>query len=366
MDFARKLFDGSSNRDVIAWTAVINGYLKTGEVGLARKLFDQMPSRNAASWSAMISGYAQMGMFMEALETFNHMMIAGIQPNYSGLVGALSACAYLGALVQGKWIHSYINRHNIELDDVLQTALIDMYAKCGCIDIACDVFEQMPHPDVFAYTSLISGLADHGESMSALKLFRRMEDQGVRPNEVTFICVLSACSRIGLVEEGLRILRDMNDVYGIVPGPKHYGCVVDLLGRAGLVKQAYELVKTMPMEPDSYVLGALLNAYRVHGDVNLGKTMVDELSECFLDHSGVRVLLSNIYASMNKWDDVERVRKGMEEKRVRKVIGCSLLEVDGMVLEFVAGDRFFIHMDGVKDVLLRMEEHFKSLEIDEE
>lgn len=328
VEFARKLFDENSDRDVITWTAVINGYLKIGELGLARELFDQMPNKNAASWSSMINGYARMGMFMEALEIFNDMLISGIRRNFSGLVGALSACTYLGALVQGMWIHAYIDRNNMELDEVLGTALIDMYAKCGCIGIACDVFEKMPCRDVFAYTSLILGLANHGESFSALEVFRRMEDEGVWPNEVTFISVLSACSRVGLVEEGLRIFGRMKDVYGIVPRPQHYGCLVDLLGRAGLLEQANKVVRRMPIEPDAYMLGALLNACRVHGNIDLGKTMVDGLTERSLDHSGVHVLLSNIYASLNKWDDVERVRKEMAEKKVKKVTGCSLLEID--------------------------------------
>lgn len=325
VDFARTLFDESSNRDVITWTAVINGYCKIGELGLAQKLFDEMPKKNAASWSCMINGYAQMGMSMEALEIFNNMLISGTRPNFSGLVGALSACTYLGALVQGMWIHAYIDRNNMKLDGVLGTALVDMYAKCGCIHIACDVFEKLPTRDVRAYTSLILGLGNHGESMRALEFFKRMEDEGVRPNEVTFLCVLIACSRVGMVEQGLRIFGRMKDVYGIIPRSQHYGCLVDLLGRAGLVDEADEVVRKMPVEADEYVLGALLNACRFHGAVNLGKTTLDELSGRRLDHSGVHVLVSNIYASLNRWDDVERVRREMTDKRVKKVAGCSLL-----------------------------------------
>lgn len=328
IDSARKLFDQSSNRDVITWTAMINGYLKIGEIVFARELFDQMPMKNAVSWSSMINGYAQMGMFKESLGTFNDLLIAGIQPNHSGLVGALSACASLGALAQGSWIHEYIDRNNIKMDAPLATALLGMYAKCGCIDIACDIFEKMPSRDVFAYTSLIMGLADHGESVTALKFFRRMEEDGVCPNEVTFVSALSACSRMGLVEEGLRIFGSMKDVYGIVPGPKHYGCLVDILGRAGLVEHAEKVIRMMPMEPDSCVLGSLLNACRVHGNVEMGRMTVDGLSErsVSLDHSGLQVLLSNIYANLDKWNDVERIRKGMEEKKVKKVTGCSSIE----------------------------------------
>ncbi|KAL1540735.1 pentatricopeptide repeat-containing protein-like protein [Salvia divinorum] len=335
IEFARKVFDESSDRDVITWTALINGYLKRGEFDHAQELFDEMPHRNAASWSSMINGYAQIGRFVESLQTFNAMLISETQPNYSAIVGALSACSYLGALAQGTWIHAYINRRNMELDGVLGTALVDMYAKCGCIGIARDVFDKIPYQDVFAYTSLISGLADHGESSDALKVFRRMEKEGVRPNEVTFVCVLCACSRAGLVEEGLRIFKRMKDVYGIEARQKHYGCLVDLLGRAGMVDEAEKLVADVWSEGDVCMVGALVNAWRVHGSLSLEKALVvDGLSE----QSGTGVLVSNIYASLNKWEDVERVRKEMAERRVKKIGGCSLVELDGVVLEFGSGD----------------------------
>ncbi|KAL3838795.1 hypothetical protein ACJIZ3_023386 [Penstemon smallii] len=364
--YARKVFDTSPERDFVTWTALINGYLKIGELELARELFDEMPNKNVVSWSAMINGYAKNGMFVEALEIFNDMLAVGTRPNHSTIVGALSACASLGALVQGRWLHAYVDRNNMEMDGILGTALIDMYAKCGCIKLSCLVFEKMSYRDTFVYTALISGLADHGMSKSALELFGRMVVEGIRPNEVTFLCVLSACSRIGLVEEGLRIFKSMKHVYQIEPGTKHYGCLVDLLSRAGLLEHAANVVANMLVEPDCYVFGALMNACRVYGNVDLGKVMADGFIERSLDHSGVHVLLSNIYASMNKWDDVEKVRKGMEERKVRKVTGYSLLEVDGRVLEFVAGDMFYIHMDEVMCLLLRMEIHLKSLEIDED
>ena len=166
---------------------MINGYAKAGQIHAARSLFDQMPERNVVSWSAMITNYAQVGMFKEALELFNEMQLAGLRPNHAGIVGALSACAFLGALDQGRWIHVYVDRNGMELDKVLGTALIDMYAKCGCIETARQVFGQMTERDVFSWTSMISGLANHGHSASAIELFIRMQNEGVKPNEVTFI-----------------------------------------------------------------------------------------------------------------------------------------------------------------------------------
>ncbi|KAJ4960122.1 hypothetical protein NE237_020032 [Protea cynaroides] len=363
---ARKLFDMSLNLDVISWTAMINGYAKSGELEIARRLFNEMPERNAVSWSALITGYAQVGMFREALELFNEMQLAGFQPNHAGIVGALLACAFLGALDQGRWIHAYVNRSGMEFDTVLGTALIDMYAKCGCIDTALQVFNEMPERDVFAFTSMISGLANHGQSAIAIKFFGKMQKEGIKPNEITFICVLSACSRMGLVEEGMRFFESMSATYGIDPGVEHYGCLVDLLGRAGLLEEAKKLVRAMPMEPDSYVLGALLNACRMHGDFEVGKEMVESLSRRSLDHGGVHVLLSNMYASANQWEDVAKVRKGMEEKKVRKVPGCSLIEVDGVIREFVVGDwSHFLNEEAIF-LLLGIDKQLKSLGLDDD
>ncbi|MBA0577186.1 hypothetical protein Golob_025237 [Gossypium lobatum] len=361
VEAARKLFDVSTCRDVITWTALINGYVKSGHVEFARELFDQMPERNEVSWSAMITGYVHMGMFREALELFNDMQLTGLRPNHAGIVGALTACSYLGSLDHGRWIHAYLDRNGTDLDRVLGTALVDMYAKCGCIEIACSVFEKMPDKDVFAFTSLISGLANHGQSADAIQLFGRMQSEKVIPNEVTFICVLSACSRMGLVDEGLRIFNCMSAVYGIEPGVQHYGCMVDLLGRAGLLEEAKRLVREMPMEPDSYVLGALLNSCRVHGDVELGKETVESLVERGLDHGGVHVLLSNMYASSNQWDWVVKVRKEMGVKKVRKVPGCSSIEIAGSVSEFVAGDMSYLRVEDVMLVLLGIDNHLKFL-----
>ncbi|KAA8547631.1 hypothetical protein F0562_004060 [Nyssa sinensis] len=331
---ARKLFDTSSNRDVITWTAVVNGYAKSGQVVHARQLFDQMPEKNVVSWSAMITGYAQVGLFEEALELFNDMLLAGFRPNYAGIVSALSACAFLGALDQGRWIHAFVDKNNMELDRVLGTALVDMYAKCGCIEVARRVFDEMPYRDVFAFTSLISGL-------------------------------VKSC-RMGLVEEGLKIFESMNKSYGIKPGVEHYGCLVDLLGRAGMLEEAKKVVTEMPTEPDSYVLGALLNACSVHGDVELGKETVEGLVERSLDHSGIHVLLSNIYASANQWNDVENIRKGLEKKKVKKVPGCSLIEVDGVVWEFIAGDRSHVLMEDIILCSLVFNKHSKTLWIDDD
>ncbi|KAL8150568.1 hypothetical protein V2J09_020376 [Rumex salicifolius] len=322
---ARKLFDESPNRDVFTWTAMINGYVKSAQLDAARELFDEMPERNVVTWSTMITGCAQMGFSTEALELFTDMQLSGFRPNHTALVGALTACAFLGALEQGKWIHAYVNRNRIKLDTKLGTALVDMYMKSGCIDMATVVFEQIPDKDVYAFTSMISGLSNNGLSLRSIEFFNRMKGESVKPNRVTLLCVLSACSRMGLVEEGLRIFKNMEDEYGIKPETEHLGCAVDLLGRAGLLAEAEEMVgKMMAGEPDSYVLGALLNACRIHGDIELGEKIVKRLEREKLDHGGSHALLLNMYASAEQWEGVEKVRKEMmEDKRKRKMPGID-------------------------------------------
>ncbi|KAG6505695.1 pentatricopeptide repeat-containing protein At5g66520-like [Zingiber officinale] len=336
---ARKLFDGSPDRDVVSWTAMLTGYAKQGQMANARELFNRMPERNVVSWSTLIGMYAQFGRFKEALDVFNEMQVCGIQPNQAAIVGALSACGSLGALDQGMWIHAFARRNAMELNRILGTALIDMYAKCGCIESAVEVFELMLERDVFAYTAMISGLSNNGCIKEALGLFSRMEEERVRPNEVTFICALSACARIGFVDQGRMIFESMDGVYYIKPGVEHYGCLVDLLGRAGLVEEAKKVVSEMPMEPDSYVLGALLNACGMHGVTELGRETIEDLKKLRLDHGGIHVLMSNMYASADQWENVAKARRAMEVRQAMKVPGCSMVEVDGVAYEFVAGDR---------------------------
>lgn len=357
---ARRVFDRSPSKDVVSWTAMVHGYAKSGQIELALELFDRMPEKNAVAWSTMITAYARIGMFKEALEAFNEMQIVGVRPNHAGIVGGLSACGSLGALDQGRWIHAYAERNGMGLDTVLGTALVDMYSKCGCVETAMQVFEEMPRRDVFAYTVMISGLSSHSRGQMVIDLFVRMEEEGVRPNEVTFICLLSACGRMGMVERGRELFEKMSSVYGILPGVEHYGCLVDLLGRAGLIQEAKKVVREMPMKPDSYVLGALLNGCREHGEMEVAKDTVESLAEMGLDHSGVHVLMSNMYASVYRWEDVMMVRKGMEEKKVRKMPGCSLVEVDGVACEFVAGDRAHEQIEDIMLAVKGMDKQLKS------
>jgi pentatricopeptide repeat protein len=342
---ARRLFDealSSGRTDVCSWTALLTAYARDGQVDRARALFDGMPRRNGVSWSAMLSAYVAAGGFAEALQLFQEMLSCGVRPNRAAVVGALASCGALGALEQGRWLHAYTRGTR---DAVVATALVDMYAKCGSLDAALQVFDDAATKDVFTYTAMISGLSDHGRCQDAIRLFHQMQ-QGVRPNEVTFICVLTACARAGLVQRARDIFRTMASLHGIQPGVKHYACLVDVLGRAGMLEEALDLVRAMPMRPDYYVLGALLNACTAHGHLELGRQVVAWLAELGLDHSGVHVQLSNMYAGSSNWDDVLKVRTAMDAKDVLKLPGCSMVQVNG---EFAPSDRAHPYMEYAGD-----------------
>ena len=338
---AKRVFDEMPQRDVITWTSVVKGYAMRGELVRARELFDMMPGRNDVSWAVMVAGYVGHRFYNEALQCFNDMLCHDeVKPNEAVLVSILSACAHLGALDQGKWIHVYIDKNRILLSSNISTALIDMYAKCGRIDCARRVFDGLHKRDLLTWTSMISGLSMHGLGAECLWTFSEMLAEGFKPDDITLLGVLNGCSHSGLVEEGLSIFHDMIPLWGIVPKLEHYGCLIDLLGRAGRLESAFEAIKSMPMEPDVVAWRALLSACRIHGDVDLGERIINHIAElCPGSHGGGYVLLSNLYASMGQWESVTKVRKAMSQRSSEGCPGCSWIEIDGVVHEFLAADK---------------------------
>ncbi|XP_058086107.1 pentatricopeptide repeat-containing protein At1g08070, chloroplastic-like [Magnolia sinica] len=335
----RYIDDNNVNSDVFVGNALVDMYLKCGDVDFAYKVFGDMPERNVVSWNSMILGLVQQGEFKEALSVFRQMQGRGVKPDDVTLVGVLNSCSHIGALELGKWVHIYIDRNRIKADGFIGNALVDMYAKCGSIDQALGVFNGMKCRDVYSYTAMIVGFAMHGKGERALDLFCEMSKVGIKPDGVTFVGVLSACSHVGLVDEGRQHFQDMSRLYNLRPQIEHYGCMVDLLGRIGLVEEAYEFIRTMPIEPDAFVWGALLGACRIHGRVQLGESIAKRLLELEPERDGAYVLMSNIYASANRWRDAVNVRKVMKMQKVKKTPGCSMIELDGVVHEFRMGDK---------------------------
>ncbi|XP_031247418.1 putative pentatricopeptide repeat-containing protein At5g40405 [Pistacia vera] len=333
-----KVFEEIPQPDLVCQTALISALAKCGNVDFARKMFDEMPERDPITWNAMIAGYAQCGRSREALQLFHLMQVEGVKLNEVSMVSVLSACSHLGALDQGRWAHIYIERKGLKLTVTLGTALIDMYAKCGNMDKAMEVFWGMRERNVYTWTSVIGGLAMNGAGKKCLELFSLMKQYGVRPNEVTFVSVLRGCSVVGFVDEGHQHFDSMKKEYGIEPQLEHYGCLVDLYGRAGRLDEALNVINNMPMKPHAGAWGALLNACKMHKNLEMGELASRKLVELEAKNDAAYVLLSNIYADSRNWDSVDNVRQIMKAKGLRKLPGCSVIEVDGEVHEFFAGD----------------------------
>lgn len=343
---AKQVLDEFSehNNDICPFNSMITGYMNEGLVEEAMDIFDTMGNKDTASWSAMLSGYVKNGMHENALGTFQEMMSYNVPLNESSLVCTLSACGELGALDQGRWIHKYIiNKREIVMSVNIGTALVDMYAKCGCIEFSYQLFEKMPQRDAVTWGVIISSFATHGQAKKCFQLFDEMIESGVEPNGVIFVAILSACSHAGLVEKGCQYFNQMVHQFGIRPSIEHFGCMVDLLGRAGRLAEAEQLILSMPEEPNSVILGALFNACRIHNDVERGRPLFKKLIN--LEPSPDRYkLAASLFA--NNGEDYE-MRKLLKDKISETRCGLSNIQVDGVDHEFMVSD---IANDRAQDV----------------
>ncbi|KAK7360647.1 hypothetical protein VNO77_02655 [Canavalia gladiata] len=337
---ARELFDKTPNRDVMSWNTVLNGYASNGNVESFEKLFEEMPVRNVYSWNGLIGGYVRNGLFKDALESFKRMLVeAEAVPNNFTLLAVLPACSRLGDLDMGKWVHVYAESVGYKGNLFVGNALIDMYAKCGVIDNAVDVFNCLDVKDIITWNTIINGLAMHGRAADALSLFEQMKNAGERPDDITFVGILSACTHMGLVKDGFLYLQSMVDDYSIVPQIEHYGCMVDLLGRAGLIDQAVDFVKKMPMKPDAVIWAALLRACRIYKNVEVAELALQHLIELEPKNPANFVMLSNIYKDLGRWQDVARLKIAMRDTGFRKLPGCSVIGWNDSVVFYSLDER---------------------------
>lgn len=332
MEAARELFEEMPERNFYVWSSMISGYCKRGDVQEAKAMFDRIPVKNLVNWNSLISGYAQNGFCEEALEAFSKMQVERFEPDEVTFTSVLSACAQLGSLDAGREIHRMINHKRIKLNQFILNALVDMYAKCGDLTNARLIFEAMVHRNNACWNSMISGFAMHGKCKEALEFFRKMECSNEKPDDITFLSVLSACAHGGFVDEGLEIFSRM-EKYGLAARIQHYGCLVDLLGRAGRLREAYNLIKKMPMTPNNAVWGALLGACRVHVDKDMVEQVTEELARSNYNFNtgddSHYVLLSNIYAASDRWERAETLRKIMKDKGLQKIPGRSSIMLRG-------------------------------------
>ncbi|KAK2379283.1 pentatricopeptide repeat-containing protein, mitochondrial [Trifolium repens] len=360
---ARVIFDNMPQKTLVSWTTMVLGYARFGFLDVAREILYKIPEMSVVPWNAIISGCVQAKHSKEALALFHEMQISKVEPDRVTMVNCLSACSQLGALDVGIWIHRYIERHNISLDVALGTALVDMYAKCGNISRALQVFEEIPQRNCLTWTAIICGLALHGNAQDAISYFSKMIHVGVMPDEITILGVLSACCHGGLVEEGRKYFFEMRSKFNLSPKLKHYSCMVDLLGRAGHLEEAEELIKNMPMPADAAVLGALFFACRVHGNVLIGERTAFKLLEIDPQDSGNYVLLAGMYSEAKMWKEARSARIIMKERGVEKTPGCSSVEINGIVHEFMVRDESHPQSEWIYECLVSLTKQLELLEL---
>ncbi|XP_054784840.1 putative pentatricopeptide repeat-containing protein At3g23330 isoform X2 [Prosopis cineraria] len=323
--------------DVFVGAALIDMYAKCGCVGDARQVFDKIVVRDAVLWNSMLAAYAQNGQPDETLSLCIEMAARGVKPTEATLVTVISSSADTACLPHGREIHGFSWRNGFHSNDRVKTALLDMYAKCGSVKVARNLFERLREKRVVSWNAIIAGYAMHGHAIEALDLFEKMRNEA-RPDHITFVGVLAACSRSGLLYEGRAFFNMMVRDYCINPTVQHYTCMVDLLGHCGQLGEAYDLITQMNVMPDSGVWGALLNSCKIYKNVELAELALEKLVELEPEDAGHYVILSNMYAQSGKWEGVARLRNLMIDKGIKKSTACSWIEVKNKVHSFLSGD----------------------------
>lgn len=346
--------------DVCVVNTLICMYSKCGDVHSARFLFDGMFDKTCVSWTVMISGYAEKGYMSEALALFNAMEAAGEKPDLVTVLALISGCGQTGTLELGKWIDNYSTNKGLKDNVAVCNALIDMYAKCGSFSDAKELFYTMANRTVVSWTTMITACALNGDVKDALDLFFAMLEVGTKPNHITFLAVLQACAHGGLLERGLECFNMMTQNYGICPGIDHYSCVVDLLSRRGHLREALKIIRSMPFEPDAGIWSALLSACKLHGKMEMGRYVSEQLFELEPQKAVPYVEMANIYASAEMWDGVAAIRKKMKYLQVRKFPGQSIIQVNGKSTIFTVEDRDHSETLYIYDLLDGLTSHSKK------
>ncbi|KAK7312826.1 hypothetical protein VNO77_36990 [Canavalia gladiata] len=333
---AHRVFEEVPMFSIVACNAMLNAFSMNGHMEAAVSLFDHMPQRDVVSWTTVVNGFALNGNFGAAILFFGKMMshkdvVDGlVKPNEATYVSMLSSCANLdgqAALDCGKQVHGYVVMNEVKLGVFVGTSLINLYGKMGCLSYAKNVFRVMVSREVCTWNAMISSLASNGREKEALDMFEKMKLQGLKPNDVTFMAVLTACARAKFVREGLELFHSMLHDFQVVPVMKHYGCVVDLLGRAGYIQEAADIIINMPFEPDATVLGAFLGACRIHEAVELGEEIGKKVLKLHTQHCGLYMLLSSMNAEKERWDHAADLRKKIMEAGIEKIPAYSMVHL---------------------------------------
>lgn len=348
----RRVFEEMEEHSVVSWTVFLEGVVRWEGVECGREVFDRMPEKNEVGWTIMIVGYVENGFSMAALLLLKEMIFdCGIGLNYVTLSSLLSACSQSGDVALGRWVHAYaLKLMGRDLDIMVGTSLVNMYAKCGWINTALMVFKNMPLRNTVAWNAMLGGLAMHGQGKVFVEMFSCMVKE-VKPDAMTFMSLLSACSHAGLVEQGWQYFHSLESVYNIKPEIEHYACMVDLLGRAGRLEEAFAFMKRMPVPPNEVVLGSILGSCCVHGKLELGEKMMQELLQIDPNNTECHILLSNMYALSGIEDKANSLRQVLKNKGIKKMPGVSSLYVAGKLHQFTAGDKTHLNTKEIYTML---------------
>ncbi|XP_057422804.1 pentatricopeptide repeat-containing protein At3g63370, chloroplastic [Lotus japonicus] len=345
--------------DTLLQNAIVNVYGEVGHTEYARRVFESIKSKDIVSWTSMITCCVHNSLAIEALELFCSLIKTNIQPDSIALVSALSVAASLSSLKKGKEIHGFLIRKGFFLEGPIANSLVDMYARCGTVENTRKIFNSVKQKDLILWTAMINANGMHGCGNEAIVLFKKMTDENVIPDHITFLALLYACSHSGLIVEGKRFFQIMKHEYQLEPWPEHYACLVDLLGRSNSLEEAYHFVRNMPIEPSAEVWCALLGACRIHSNKELGELAAKELLQSNTEKPGNYVLISNTFAADGRWNDVEEVRLRMKGNGLKKKPGCSWIEVENKIHTFVARDKSHPKSD---DIYLKLAQLTKLME----
>ncbi|XP_078181371.1 tetratricopeptide repeat (TPR)-like superfamily protein [Carex rostrata] len=326
--------------DVGVCNTLMNAYAKgSGDMEVTRKVFDEMLKKDVISWNSIIALYAQSGFSAVALNLYSQMSSDGsVRSNDVTFSAVLVACAHACALQSGKRTHNQVIRLGLEQNVYIGTSVVDMYCKCGRVEMAKKAFDRMKERNIFTWSALVAGYGIHGRGREALEVFDKMISSGLKPNYITFVSVLAACNHAGLIKEGKHWFQAMKSDFAIEPGVEHYSCMVDLLGSGGYLDEAYGLIKDMKIQPDSMVWGSLLRACKTHKNVELVEIASRNLFRLDPRNHGYYVLLSNMYVNTGRWKDAEKIQNLINKKAMVKPPGYSMVELKGAIHTFLVGD----------------------------
>lgn len=323
--------------DIPAQNSLVTMYAKCGHLEQSCTVFERMDRKDSVSWNAIIAGCAQNDYLSKALFFFNKMRSTLQKPDSITVVTLLQMSASTGALYQGKWFHNFVIRSCLRPCILVDTALVDMYCKCGDLDSAVKCFREMLQWDLISWSTIIAGYGSHGKGKTALSMYFELLHSGMKPNKVIFLSILSACSHNGLVDQGLSIFESMSRDFGVQPGVEHHACIVDLLCRAGRVEEAYNFYKGNFLEPAVDVLSMLLDTCRANGNLELGDIISQDVIMLKPNSAGNYVQIAHCYASMSRWNSMEEAWAQMRSLGLRKLPGWSFIDLHGTVTTFFSG-----------------------------